>query len=202
MKTFMLSDVECPQVIFEVDGHEIESTVIKNVKKTPNFDSPLLFLDVVGVQIAFDLLTSSSADVTQRRSLCPADEHQSERSSILRPQADRRFSRDQISGTVPSRSQSALTQSHTSCTYEPRPLGEEKRFFLILENAGEPKAKSREVILCVGDRRWLSVVVGSVVRHSVGRGENGDDDDGRDHEWNVRRQEDDQETNETFPEET
>jgi hypothetical protein len=43
----MLSDVECPQVTFEVDGHEIESTVIKNIKKTPNFDRPLLFLDVV-----------------------------------------------------------------------------------------------------------------------------------------------------------
>jgi hypothetical protein len=47
MKTFMLSDVECPQVVFEVGGHEIESTIIKSSKKTPNFDKPLLFLDVV-----------------------------------------------------------------------------------------------------------------------------------------------------------
>lgn len=47
MKTFMLSDVDCPQVVFEVGGHEIESTIIKNAKKTPNFDRPLLFLDVV-----------------------------------------------------------------------------------------------------------------------------------------------------------
>lgn len=47
MKTFMLSDVDCPQVVFEVGGHEIESTVIKSAKKTPNFDRPLLFLDVV-----------------------------------------------------------------------------------------------------------------------------------------------------------
>ncbi|CAF1425575.1 unnamed protein product [Adineta ricciae] len=47
MKTFMLSDVDCPQVVFEVGGHEIESTIIKNAKKTPNFDRPLLFLDVM-----------------------------------------------------------------------------------------------------------------------------------------------------------
>ncbi|CAF3351203.1 unnamed protein product [Rotaria sp. Silwood1] len=47
MKTFMLSDVECPQVVFEVGGHEIESTIIKSAKKTPNFDKPLLFLDVM-----------------------------------------------------------------------------------------------------------------------------------------------------------
>ena len=47
MKTFMLSDVDSPQVVFEVGGHEIESTIIKNAKKTPNFDRPLLFLDVV-----------------------------------------------------------------------------------------------------------------------------------------------------------
>jgi len=47
MKTFMLSDVDCPQVVFEVGGQEIESTVIKSAKKTPNFDRPLLFLDVV-----------------------------------------------------------------------------------------------------------------------------------------------------------
>jgi hypothetical protein len=50
MKTFMLSDVDCPQVVFEVGGHEIESTVIKSAKKTPNFDKPLLFLDVVCIK--------------------------------------------------------------------------------------------------------------------------------------------------------
>ncbi|UJR29942.1 hypothetical protein I4U23_017489 [Adineta vaga] len=47
MKTFMLSDIDCPQVIFEVGGQQIESTMIKNIKKTPNFDKPLLFLDVM-----------------------------------------------------------------------------------------------------------------------------------------------------------
>lgn len=47
MKTFMLSDIDCPQVVFEVGGQQIESTIIKNAKKTPNFDKPLLFLDVL-----------------------------------------------------------------------------------------------------------------------------------------------------------
>ena len=47
MKTFLLSDVESPQVVFEVGDRQIESTVIKNAKKNPNFDKPLLFLDVV-----------------------------------------------------------------------------------------------------------------------------------------------------------
>ncbi|CAF0790229.1 unnamed protein product, partial [Didymodactylos carnosus] len=47
MKTFMLSDVDCPQVVFEVGGREVESTVIKSAKKTPNFDKPLLFIDVM-----------------------------------------------------------------------------------------------------------------------------------------------------------
>ena len=47
MKTFMLSDIDCPQVVFEVGGQQIESTMIKNAKKTPNFEKSLLFVDVV-----------------------------------------------------------------------------------------------------------------------------------------------------------
>ncbi len=58
MKTFMLSDVDCPQVVFEVGGHEIESTIIKSSKKTPNFDRPLLFLDVVCI-ISFEKIRFS-----------------------------------------------------------------------------------------------------------------------------------------------
>jgi dysferlin len=51
MKTFLLSDVDSPQVVFEVGDQQIESTIIKNTKKTPNFDKPLLFLDVVSFNI-------------------------------------------------------------------------------------------------------------------------------------------------------
>lgn len=57
MKSFMLSDVDSPQVVFEVGGHEIESTVIKNAKKTPNFDRPLLFLDVVRTALSSILIS-------------------------------------------------------------------------------------------------------------------------------------------------
>ena len=78
MKTFMLSDVDCPQVVFEVGGHEIESTIIKSTKKTPNFDRPLLFLDVVCILIdkkKHFLVLIIYLDVTKRRSLCTTYEY-------------------------------------------------------------------------------------------------------------------------------
>jgi hypothetical protein len=74
----MLSDVDCPQVVFEVGGHEIESTIIKNSKKTPNFDKPLLFLDVVCIFIFKNnkfFISIISIDVTKRRSLCSTNEY-------------------------------------------------------------------------------------------------------------------------------
>lgn len=52
MKTFQLSDVDCPQVIFECGGHKVESEVIKNVKQNPNFSKPVLYFDIV---CAFDI---------------------------------------------------------------------------------------------------------------------------------------------------
>ena len=76
MKTFFLADVDCPQVIFEVGDQQIESTIITNMKKTPNFDKPLLFLDVVSFgkwSIFGDI--SSSLDVTERRFLCTSNEY-------------------------------------------------------------------------------------------------------------------------------
>jgi hypothetical protein len=47
MKKFQLSDVDCPQVIFECGDHKIESEVIKKVKQHPNFSKPVLYLDVM-----------------------------------------------------------------------------------------------------------------------------------------------------------
>ncbi|CAF0722705.1 unnamed protein product [Brachionus calyciflorus] len=47
MKTFQLSEVECPQVIFECDGHKIKSQIIKNLKQNPNFSKPVLFFDIM-----------------------------------------------------------------------------------------------------------------------------------------------------------
>ncbi|XP_022096608.1 dysferlin-like isoform X4 [Acanthaster planci] len=46
MKKFQLSAVTSPCIEFEVGGKIISSKVIKNTKKNPNFDSPLLFLEV------------------------------------------------------------------------------------------------------------------------------------------------------------
>lgn len=47
MKTFQLSEVDCPQVVFECGGHKIESEVIKNVKENPNFVKPVFYFDIV-----------------------------------------------------------------------------------------------------------------------------------------------------------
>ncbi|CAM4832067.1 unnamed protein product [Rotaria magnacalcarata] len=44
MKTFMLSDVDCPQVVVEVGGHEIESTIIKMQRKHQIFINHYYFL--------------------------------------------------------------------------------------------------------------------------------------------------------------
>ena len=47
MKKFQLTDIECPQVIFECGEYKIETEVLRNLKKNPNFRKPLLFLDLV-----------------------------------------------------------------------------------------------------------------------------------------------------------
>ncbi|XP_071949270.1 myoferlin-like isoform X3 [Antedon mediterranea] len=47
MKKFQLASVTSPSIEFEVGGKVIESKVIKNTKKNPNFDTPLMFLEVM-----------------------------------------------------------------------------------------------------------------------------------------------------------
>jgi hypothetical protein len=47
MKKFQMSDVECPQVIFECGDYKVESEVIKQVKQHPNFSKPVLFFDIM-----------------------------------------------------------------------------------------------------------------------------------------------------------
>jgi hypothetical protein len=49
MQKFQLASVTSPNVEFEVGGHMCSSPVIKNTKRNPNFENPLLFFDVVGV---------------------------------------------------------------------------------------------------------------------------------------------------------
>ena len=47
MKKFQLAAVNSPNIEFEIGGHVMTSKTIKNTKKNPNFDEPLLFFDVV-----------------------------------------------------------------------------------------------------------------------------------------------------------
>ena len=51
MKKFQLSSVTSPSIEFEVSGNVVESTMIKNTKRNPNFTDPILFFDVVSVDI-------------------------------------------------------------------------------------------------------------------------------------------------------
>ncbi|XP_072177496.1 myoferlin-like [Diadema setosum] len=46
MKKYQLASVTSPSLEFEIGGKIIQSKVIKNTKKNPNFDQPVLFLDV------------------------------------------------------------------------------------------------------------------------------------------------------------
>jgi hypothetical protein len=47
MQKFQLSSVTSPGVEFEVGGQVVQSKVIRNTKKNPNFDDPLLFFDIM-----------------------------------------------------------------------------------------------------------------------------------------------------------
>ncbi|KXJ28698.1 Myoferlin [Exaiptasia diaphana] len=47
MKKYQLANVTSPSVEFECGGHVIQSEVIKNTQKTPNFENPLFFFDVM-----------------------------------------------------------------------------------------------------------------------------------------------------------
>ena len=49
MKKYQLATVSSPSMEFEVGGHVVESTVILNTLKNPNFDEPLFFFDVVSL---------------------------------------------------------------------------------------------------------------------------------------------------------
>jgi hypothetical protein len=47
MKTFQLSDVENPQLIFECGQHKLETEIMQNVKQNQNFSKPNFFFDIV-----------------------------------------------------------------------------------------------------------------------------------------------------------
>ena len=47
MAKFQLGSVTSPSVEFEVGGLVVRSKVIRNTKKNPNFEDPVLFFDIV-----------------------------------------------------------------------------------------------------------------------------------------------------------
>ena len=47
MKKYQLTSVSSPSIDFQIGEHKIETKVIKNLKRNPNFDEPLYFFDVV-----------------------------------------------------------------------------------------------------------------------------------------------------------
>lgn len=47
MKPYQLAAVSSPSLIIECGGQMVESAVIKNMKKSPNFPSSVLFVKVV-----------------------------------------------------------------------------------------------------------------------------------------------------------
>ena len=47
MKNYQMASVTSPSLIVECGGERVESVVIKNLKKTPNFPSSVLFMKVV-----------------------------------------------------------------------------------------------------------------------------------------------------------
>ena len=51
MSKFQLASVTSPSVELEIGGHVVQSKVIKNTKKNPNFDEPLLFFDIVSIAL-------------------------------------------------------------------------------------------------------------------------------------------------------
>ena len=51
MKRINLTTVDRPQVDIDLAGHVIQSTVIANAKKNPNFQNPVIFFDVVSSKL-------------------------------------------------------------------------------------------------------------------------------------------------------
>lgn len=47
MKPYQLAAVSSPSLVVECGGQRVESAVIRNMKKSPNFPSSVLFIKVV-----------------------------------------------------------------------------------------------------------------------------------------------------------
>lgn len=60
MKNYQMASVTSPSLIVECGGERVESVVIKNLKKTPNFPGSVLFMKVVQYQDCNRLCVLSS----------------------------------------------------------------------------------------------------------------------------------------------
>lgn len=57
MKPYQLASVSSPSLVVECGGQRVESAVIKNMKKSPNFPSSVLFIKVVMADQSFTAFT-------------------------------------------------------------------------------------------------------------------------------------------------
>jgi hypothetical protein len=63
MKRINLTTVDRPQVDIDLAGHVIQSTVIANAKKNPNFQNPVCFFDVVRfINVSLIVFTTGSSN--------------------------------------------------------------------------------------------------------------------------------------------
>ena len=73
MKTFQLSDVDRPQIIFECGPHKLETEIMKNVKLNPNFSKSNLFFDIVIITIWFKSI-NIKINIYQLNKMMPKEE--------------------------------------------------------------------------------------------------------------------------------
>lgn len=73
MKTFQLSDVDRPQIIFECGPHKLETEIMKNVKLNPNFSKSNLFFDIVIIAIWFKSI-NIKINIYQLNKMMPKEE--------------------------------------------------------------------------------------------------------------------------------
>lgn len=52
MKKFQLANVSSPSIEFECGGRVVQSCVIKNTQKNPNFEEPIFFFDTVKASLS------------------------------------------------------------------------------------------------------------------------------------------------------
>lgn len=74
MKTFQLSDVDRPQIIFECGPHKLETEIMKNVKLNPNFSKSNLFFDIVIITIWFKSINNIKINIYQLNKMMPKEE--------------------------------------------------------------------------------------------------------------------------------